>query len=83
MKVIADPEMAGVGTRCLAIKWGLPDICQIADCTKSDNKAYAIVSLTEHETPEGYGSLTFVICKEHYEEAKTTGTLKHKVNFPK
>ena len=79
MKIIADPEMAGVGTKCLAINWGLPDICQIDNC---NNKTYAIVSLTESETPEGHNSLTFVICKEHYKEAKATSVLKHKVNFP-
>ena len=63
MKIIADPETAGVGTSCLAISWSLPDVCQVHGC---EGKTYAILNYTKEETELGI-PLNIVICKKHYE----------------
>jgi len=79
MKVIADPETAGVFTRCLAINWGLPDMCQIDGC---DGATYAIVCIPEDEAPKGCGALNIAICKKHHEEAELKGRFTYNINIP-
>jgi len=78
IKVIADPETAGVFARCLATDWGLPNTCQIGSC---DGATYAIVCISKDEAPKG--TLNVVICKKHYEEAKLKGRFDYKINFPR
>ena len=69
MKIIADPETAGIETSCLAISWNLPDICQVHGCKE---KTYAILSFTAEETPTKKPQ-NVVICKNHYEEGREKG----------
>ena len=74
MKIIADPETAGIETMALIINWGLSDLCQVDKC---EEKAYAILSFTAKETPRKK-PLNVVICKKHYEEGQAKKTLKWK-----
>ena len=74
MKIIADPDTAGIETMVLIISWGLSDVCQVEGCKE---KAYAILSFTAEETPRKK-PLNVVICKKHYEEGEAKGTVKWK-----
>ena len=74
MKIIADPETAGMETSCLAISWNLPDTCQVQGCKE---KTYAIISFTAEETPTKK-ALNVVICKKHYEEGREKGSVNWK-----
>ena len=77
MKIIADPETSGIETSCLAINWGLPNICQVQRCKE---KTYAILSFTAEETPTKK-ALTVVICKKHYEEGRAKGNIRWRFNL--
>ena len=78
MKIIADPETAGVATACLAINWNLPDTCQVQGCKE---KTYAILCFIAEETEGDTGALNIVICKKHYEEGKEKGSIKWKFDL--
>ena len=74
MKIIADPETAGIETMALIINWGLSTFCQVDGC---EEKPYAILAFTAEETPRKK-PLNVVICKKHYEEGKAKGNVKWK-----
>lgn len=78
MKIIADPETSGIETLCLAISWGLPEVCQVQGCKE---KTYAILSFSAEETNGDTGALNIVICKKHYEEGEAKGSAKWKFDL--
>ena len=71
MKIIADPEFAGIGTKCLAISWHLPRKCQVKNC---NGDTYAILCFNKNET-HGNGAQTLTICKKHYKEGREKGSV--------
>lgn len=77
MKIIADPETAGIKTSCLAISWNLPDFCQVQGCKE---KTFAILCFTAEEMAEKK-PLNVVICKKHYDEGKAKGKLTWKFDL--
>lgn len=77
MKIIADVETGGVETACLAISWGLPDVCQVHGC---DGKTYAIICIRKEET-ELEKAQNIVICKKHYDEGEAKGSIKWKFDL--
>lgn len=77
MKIIADPDMAGIETMALIINWGLPEVCQVDGC---EGKGYAILSFTAEETPRKK-PLNIVICKKHYEEGEAKRSVKWKFAY--
>lgn len=77
MKIIADPNIAGLETKCLAISWNLPKKCQVKNC---DNNTFAILCLNKNET-NGNGALTLTICKEHYEKGREKGKVSWKFDL--
>lgn len=79
MKVIADPETAGLFTRCLAVDWKLSKICQVKDC---QNEIFAIVCFTAEESPDRKPA-TITICKEHHEKARAENEFHYTVEFDK
>lgn len=78
MKIIADPETSGIETSCLAISWGLPDVCQVHGC---EEKTYAILNYTKEESKEAERALNIVICKKHYEEGISKGSVTWKFDL--
>lgn len=79
MKVIADSETSGVFTKCLAIDWRLPKICQVKDCR---NETFAVVCFSAEESPDGKPA-TITICKEHHEKARAENKFHYTIEFNK
>lgn len=77
MKIIADVQTGGIQTACLAISWGLPNVCQVHGC---EEKTYAILNYRKDET-EVKRPLNIVICKKHYEEGMDKGSVKWKFDL--
>ena len=79
MKIIGDPETAGIFTSALRIDWRLPNICQVEKC---EEKPFVIACFDETETTDKQPHHV-VVCKKHHDEAKEKGKFKYTIDFDK